>query len=63
MAHEPGSSRGSSAPLDLQELLADPEALPAAMELARQSKVEWVARTSKLLSGPAAEPEFFFQVK
>ncbi|GFR52289.1 hypothetical protein Agub_g14823 [Astrephomene gubernaculifera] len=50
-----GSNGSSSAPLELQELLGDPEALPAALELAAQSKLEWMQRTQQLLAGGQAE--------
>ncbi|GIL84668.1 hypothetical protein Vretimale_14570 [Volvox reticuliferus] len=69
VAPEPGvgnsSSRGGSpgAPLDLQELLADPEALPAAMDLAKGSKIEWMLRTEKLLDKKQQETEYVFRVK
>ncbi|GLC37685.1 hypothetical protein PLESTB_000801900 [Pleodorina starrii] len=65
VASEPGSSNGASrsAPLDLQEMLADPEALPAAMDLAKNSKIEWMMRTEKLLAKQQQEAEFVFRVK
>ncbi|EFJ45535.1 hypothetical protein VOLCADRAFT_82311 [Volvox carteri f. nagariensis] len=67
VASEPGSSNGAShgaaAPLDLQELLSDPEALPAAMDLAKGSKIEWMLRTEKLLTKQEQEAEYVFRVK
>ncbi len=66
MASEPGASNGASrgapAPLELQELLADPEALPAALDLARTAKIEWMLRTEKLLQ-KQQEAEYIFRVK
>ncbi|KAG2427735.1 hypothetical protein HXX76_012060 [Chlamydomonas incerta] len=58
-----GSSRGAAAPLDLQELLADPEALPSAMELAKQSKIEWMARTEELLAAQQDKMQYVFRMK
>lgn len=58
-----GSSRGAAAPLDLQELLADPEALPGAMELAKQSKIEWMARTEELLAAQQDKMQYVFRMK
>lgn len=63
VASDPAASNGhSSAPLDLQELLADPEALPSAMELAKGAKIQWMLRTEQLLDKPK-EAEYVFRVK
>ncbi len=41
----------------------DPEALPAAMDLARQSKIEWMVAQEALLSKEQQDAKYVFRMK
>lgn len=58
-----GAASNGSGPLELQELLEDPEALPAAMDLARQSKIEWMVAQEALLSQEQQDAKYVFRMK